>query len=404
MPRWDSFELFLEEASQTPVNQRQELVTALLRERPEWPWSKGNQATFIYTMLGADRVAVNLDTLKGDPPFAPMTRLEGTTLWYVTLEFEDDDLLDYLLAINDPMTPLAQEKDIVARINRHWRTDPMNHIRMHTAQMDVSVLRMPKARPFPDWSKMSRVKHGQVYEHNFNSAQLRFTGRKLWVYTPPGYEDSGLMYPLLIFQDGQWGVGPLQLQHIADALIKHKRMEPVIIAMKQSSGDQAERIKTYVSNDRHYTMLLTEMLPFLQSHYRIDSANLGMGGVGIGAIAAAHAALKNPAVFSHLIMVSPPLGKGIAQEQLRQYAVRFENAAVLPRRIFQSVGRHEARSRFYLPAHVLRGILQKRDDVNYKFAEIGSGHGLVAFRSILPEALAWVFPGEYAIRPAQQEA
>lgn len=396
MPKtWDSFEAFLGEAMQTPVGQRQELVDDLLRWRVEWPWVRGNQATFIYTSMRVQRVALNLDTIEGDPPFAPMENLEGTTLWYVTRQFTRDDLLDYLLAVDDPMTPLAEETDIIGRIAKYWQHDPRNPNKMITSQMTVSVLRMDDARPFPDWKKMNRIPRGRVVEHFISSVQLRFADRKVWVYTPPGYEDSGgnQMYPLMVLQDGQWGIGPLQVPYIADALIKHNRMQPIIIAMVQSA-DQKDRIKTYVSNDKHYTFILTELLPFLQTQYRIDSANLGIGGVAVGAIAAAHAALKNPAVFSHLMMVSPPLGKGVAQEQLRAYAERFENANVLPRRIFQSVGRYETRSRFYLPAQLLNSILSRRDDIDYKYVELGSGHGLVSFRAIMPEALAWVFPAE----------
>jgi len=393
MARWTSFLNFLAEAQQTPEDQRQALVDELLRERLEWPWIEKYQATFIYVSIGAKRVALNLDTIKGDPPFAPMTKLEGTTLWYVNREFERDDLLDYLLAIDDPMTPLATEKDVVGRISNHWRVDPLNPTKMNTAQMTVSVLRMGQARPFPDWTKMTRVPRGKIFEHSMNSTQLNFNHRKVWVYTPPGYDDMGpsFMYPLLILQDGQWGVGPLQVPAIADALIKHNRMQPVVIAMVQS-GDQKDRIQNFVSNDKHYLFVLTELLPFLQTQYRIDSANLGIGGVAVGAIAAAHAALKNPAVFSHLIMISPPLGKGIAQDKLKEYVGRFEKANVLPKRVFQSVGRYETRSRFYLPAQVLNSVLTKREDVDYQFTEIGSGHGLVGFRSIMPEALAWAFP------------
>ena len=398
MPRWHTFSQFIDEAERQPDDDvRQQMVNDLLAERPHWPWVEGRRATFIYSRMGIRSVAVNLDTLPGDPPFARMTNLQGTTLWYVQLTFEADDLLDYMLAIDDPMTPLKTETDIVGRVARHWRTDPLNPLRMHTAQMDVSILRMPKARPFPDWSAMPNVPRGRVKEHRFSSAQMNFTDRKLWVYTPPTYNPhDDREYPLLILLDGQWAVGPLQIPYIADTLIKHERLEPVIIAMKQS-GPQQMRNRDYISNDRHYNALLLELLPFLQSQYRIDATNLGVGGVGVGAIAAAHAALKNPAVFSHLIMLSPPLGKGPAQEQLERYAARFQNAAALPRRIFQSVGRYEQKARFVRPAHLLRDILQKRQqtrgDVDYQFAEIGSGHGLVGFRSVFPEALAHVFPG-----------
>lgn len=88
----------------------------------------------------------------------------------------------------------------------------------------------------------------------------------------------------------------------------------------------------------------------------------------------------------------PPLGKGLDEDKLGQYANRFEQAPVLPQRIFQSVGRYEAKARFLRPAQALRDILQARIGEGYHYTEIGSGHGLVAFRSILPEALAWAFP------------
>ena len=93
----------------------------------------------------------------------------------------------------------------------------------------------------------------------------------------------------------------------------------------------------------------------------------------------------------------PPLGKGPAQDELENYIGRFKSAPLLPTRIFQSVGRYEQPARFYKPAHALREVLQARvadrGDIAYGFAEIGSGHGLVGFRSVFPEALAHVYPG-----------
>jgi pimeloyl-ACP methyl ester carboxylesterase len=135
-------------------------------------------------------------------------------------------------------------------------------------------------------------------------------------------------------------------------------------------------------------------MPFVQTHYRIDSNRVAIGGVAVGAVAAAHAALKNPAVFSRLLMISPPLGKGEYGDELREYNKRFMEADTLPRRVFQSVGRYEAKSRFYKPAHALRMIMEGARSVDYKYVESGSGHGLVGFRSVLPEAMAWMFPGD----------
>ena len=55
---------------------------------------------------------------------------------------------------------------------------------------------------------------------------------------------------------------------------------------------------------------------------------------------------------------------------------------------------NEIRARFYNPAIELWRVLSQRRDTAYQFAELGSGHGLVAFKSVMPEALAWAFPGE----------
>ncbi|MAU09980.1 MAG: hypothetical protein CL607_09185 [Anaerolineaceae bacterium] len=398
MPRWESFNFFLQEAMQTPDPvDRQKLVNELLNERPTWPWIEGNKATFVYSGGNVQSVALNLDIIERDPPFDTLQRLENTSLWYVQRTFRRDDLLDYLLAVNDPMTPLREETDFIQRMS-YWQPDARNPQRMITAEITVSVLRMPGSRPFPDWRNMANVPRGQIYEHNFDSARMGFSGRQVWVYTPPGYDiNDDRKYPLLILLDGQSMVAPLQVPYMADALIKHGRMEPVVIAMKQS-GNQATRINDYVSNDDHYLAMHDELVPFLADAYNIDTSDLGIGGMGVGAIAAAHCALTNPDDFQHLMMLSPPLGRGRAQEKLLQYADRFKNADKLPRYIFQSVGRYEQLQRFYIPGVALAQLLQQREhdqgdiDVDHKFVELGSGHSFVAFKSILPEALAHIYP------------
>jgi len=109
MARWDSFVQFLQEADQlSNAVSRQQLVNELLREHELWPWIEDNLATFIYTRPGAQQVALNLDIIERDPPFDAMTNLEGTSLWYIQREFRRDDLLDYLIAVDDPTARGAQ--------------------------------------------------------------------------------------------------------------------------------------------------------------------------------------------------------------------------------------------------------------------------------------------------------
>ena len=394
--RWDSFIQFLCEVYQTAPGNRQGLVDELLGTHDEWPWVERSKATFVYDSWTAQNVALNIDIVNRDPPFENMVRLDETSLWYYQRFFERDALVDYMFAIDDPGTPLAQEVDLMDRVGRFWEADPLNELAINTNQVNTSVLQMPRARPFPSWQAMTAVVRGRVYRHRFSSAQLGFNNRNLWVYTPPGYDSNdGRNYLLLVLMDGQWAMNALEIPYIADALIKHGRMEPIIIAML-ASGTQSERLAEYVGNDKHYALIAAELLPFLQAEHRIEPLDLGLGGFGEGAVAAAHAALKNPAIFGHLIMISPPLGRAPAVELLKEYAQRFRDSPILPNRIFQSVGRYEQDMRFYQPALALRGILERRmthdPDLSYRFVELGSGHSLAAFKSVMPEALAHVFP------------
>lgn len=402
MPGWTTFNEFLAAALSAPPEARQALVDQLLAERTVFPWVSGDGATFIFNaqrVLEPVRdVALNLDTLPGDPPFAPMQNLDGTTLWYVTHYFAADDLLDYLLAVNDPMTPLAQEKNVLARVNQFWQPDPLNPRALVSGSSRVSVLQMPQARPFADWSAFG-VPHGVVRDIAFGvdtleSAYFDFSHRSLSVYTPPDYSPA-LLYPLLVVFDGQWATGPLQLPAIADALIRHGRMQPSIIAMI-GSAQGPERDREYIANDDLYRFLAEELLPYLQTGFSIDSTRLAVGGFDVGALAAASIGLRNPALFTRLFMISPPMGKGQNVEGVKTYLPRFTSAGSLPRRIFHAVGRYEGKARFVRPAHQLRDALEPRArsrELAYHFAEFGSGHGLVGFKSVLPEALAWVLPG-----------
>ena len=401
--RWNSFIQFLCEVYQLPGDLRQSIVDELLSTHTEWPWVERDRATFVYDSLTAHKVSVNIDIVNRDPPFENLVQLDDTSLWYYQRYFDRDALVDYMFAIDDPGTPLAQEVNLMDRVDRFWEADPLNALTVQTAQVSTSVLQMPRARPVPNWQAMTAVPRGHIYRHRFSSTHLAFNDRSLWVYTPPGYDaNSGTVYPLLILMDGQWALNVLEVPYVADALIKHGRMEPVIIAML-ASGSQSERVTEYIGNDNHYALVVAELLPFLQTEHRIEPVNLGLGGVGEGAVAAAHAALKNPAIFAHLIMISPPLGGKPAVLKLREYAERFRDSPLLPRRIFHSVGRYEQDLRFYQPALALRGILERRmghdPDLQYKFVELGSGHSLAAFKSVLPEALAHIFPARASHTP-----
>jgi len=387
--RWNSFIQFLCEVYQTPPQEHQRLVDELLSTGDDWPWVERGKATFVYESTTAQHVALNIDIVNRDPPFEHMVQLEGTSLWYFQRYFERDALLDYMFAVDDPGTPLAQDLDLGRRVERYWRADARNTRSISSNQLRASVLQMPRARPFADWARMRAVPRGRVHMHKMHSAQMGFPSRSLWVYLPPGFSaGDGKRLRLLLVLDGQWAMHILQLPYIVDALIKHGKIQPIAVAMLASGTDDR-------SSDRYYPMLTSELMPLLAAQHKLEPPALAIAGMSESALAAADVALKNPALYRYLLLLSPPLGAPQHRKLVQTIRQRLQDSPQLPRRIFQAVGRYENEQRFYQPALQLRDILQRRmqydADLDYRFVELGSGHSLAAFKSILPEAIAHAF-------------
>ena len=132
-----------------------------------------------------------------------MAHLGGADVWYKTYRVRSDARVTYLLSPNDP---LVEDKK-----SPTWRLDPLNPHRFEfkldpgnpqsaNVTPAVSVLSLPDA-PAQRWTGMrDHVPHGNVATMKIKSTLLG-NERRLWVYTPPGYQRQ-VRYPLLILFDG----------------------------------------------------------------------------------------------------------------------------------------------------------------------------------------------------------
>ena len=151
--RWNSFIQFLCEIYQLPTDERQSAVDELLTTHTEWPWVERDRATFVYDSWSASSVAINIDIVNRDPPFEKMTQLENTSLWYHQRYFDRDALVDYMYAVDDPGTPLAQEVDLMDRVGRFWENDPLNALAIQSSQVTTSCCKCQRRVPFPTGRK-----------------------------------------------------------------------------------------------------------------------------------------------------------------------------------------------------------------------------------------------------------
>ena len=145
-----------------------------------------------------------------------------------------------------------------------------------------------------DWQD---VPHGTVHQHDYQSKALGRL-RELWVYTPPGYEQSAssaTRYPLLVLQHGSGDNHATWVIHgkahwILDNLIAAGRAKPMIVLMLD--GHPFGQVQRGAATDRRQAALdafrrelLEDAVPLVESHYRVESeashraiAGLSMGG------------------------------------------------------------------------------------------------------------------------------
>lgn len=175
-------------------------------------------------------------------------------------------------------------------------------------KIGVSSLENILVVPGPEmaFSDNRQVPHGEVRQAWYWSEKLNEM-RRMHVYTPPGYETSDARYPVLYLihgggdEDSGWTtIG--RANFIMDNLLAAGRAKPMIVVMPngsvnlpgvtmgQSRGiaadgrpDMSEAISAL--HDAFGEDLLTNVIPYVEKHYRVQAnqagralAGLSMGG------------------------------------------------------------------------------------------------------------------------------
>lgn len=138
------------------------------------------------------------------------------------------------------------------------------------------------------------VPHGQVARLRYQS-KVTGSWKNMYVYTPAGYETSGKSYPVLYLQHGGgedergWSNQGLT-DIILDNLIAESKAKPMIVVMMDG-------------NSQDFTSeLLTDGIPFVESHYRTVKTADGraLAGLSMGGIQTLNASIMHPELFSYV--------------------------------------------------------------------------------------------------------
>lgn len=139
-----------------------------------------------------------------------------------------------------------------------------------------------------------KVPHGAVHVQWYDSKPLGML-RSVYVYTPPGYEESKLTYPVLYLLHGSGGAEDVWVSIgaanvILDNLIADGKAKPMVVVMPFGHSEPSPRVgraATYTGRDNNaFTRdLIDEIMPLVQRSYRVSKraddraiAGFSMGG------------------------------------------------------------------------------------------------------------------------------
>ncbi|HEV7473073.1 MAG TPA: alpha/beta hydrolase-fold protein [Pyrinomonadaceae bacterium] len=259
---------------------------------------------------------------------------------------------------------------------------------------------------------------GDIRMHKSFHSKILNNDRDVIVYLPPGYDaDKRKRYSVFYLHDGQnlfdgatsfipgqeWRV-----DETAQKLIDAGKIEPLLIVGINNAGK--DRIDEYTpAKDAKYQaggkadlygrMLVEELMPFIDAHYRTrrGAAHTGLGGSSLGGLVSLYLSLKYPRVFGRAAVVSPSVW--FANKQIVHYVEALPKKSNV--RIWMDIGTKESGTpeeaqRAVTDTRLLKDTLVKKGwklgkDLSYVEAE-GAEHNEAAWAARMESILTFLFP------------
>jgi enterochelin esterase-like enzyme len=344
-----------------------------------FPLVEGTTITFVWR---GEAEAVHLKHwVYGLPSSQQLARVDGTDLWYLTLELPAGSRVEYKL-------------EIVRGGHGEWMEDPLNANRARDPFGANSVAHGAGYR-VPEWvARDPEARTGILDEYTFDSKT--FGRRGMGVYLPARFRRNR-RYPLLVVHDGHDYLRYAGLRAILDNLIHRLEIPDLIVAMTSSPA----RLVEYAADDSHARYLSEDLVPHLERVLPLESRPQGRAlmGASFGAVAALAAAWRRPGFYGRLLLQSGSFAfadigdrnhRGPLFDPIVQFVNKFRSRPVaVSEKVFVSCGIYESliyENRSLVPVLQATGM-----DVHY--VEAPDGHNWENWRDRLREGLSWLFPG-----------
>jgi predicted alpha/beta superfamily hydrolase len=285
----------------------------------------------------------------------------------------------------------------------------------------------PIQTPFPHYQQPPPAPHsdhedgkhhtltGNFRVHRRFHSSFLPSDRDLLVYLPPGYDhELQRYYPVLYLNDGQnlfdgatsfvpgqeWRV-----DETAEDLITRGVIQPIIIVGIYNTG--MARMDEYTPTpdprmgrggkaDLYARMLVEELKPFIDSHYRTqrDPVHTALGGSSLGGLLSLYVGVTHPQVFGKLAVMSPSVWWD--RRTILRNVRRLRNKPAL--HVWLDIGTAEGNrpARILADVRTLRDVMvrkgwQQGQDLCY-VEDDGAGHNENAWAARVGGMLMFLFP------------
>jgi enterochelin esterase-like enzyme len=240
---------------------------------------------------------------------------DDSGLWSVTTPALPPDLWAYTFSV-DGVRTLDPNNYCVAR-------DGVGFMNTMLVPGEASAVFRPQPVP-----------HGTLTTTWFPSTELKAV-RRMFVYTPPGYEGGTASYPVLYLLHGSGGdeeawptMGIANV--ILDNLIAQGKAKPMIVVMPNAYAGEYASLDlagprtapppgvgaggTVPRHDADRQAIIGDVIPFVEKHYRTlpGRENRAIAGLSMGSTVAANVGLPRLDVFASVGLLSSGQFRGTA--------------------------------------------------------------------------------------------
>lgn len=273
-----------------------------------------NTVTFRYSGPNVIRVQVTGDFLPPQKISTPNVEFEIPGIAELTQN--QNGVWEYTSA---PLEPELYSYSFI--VNGQRMNDPSNVYQIRDVATVTSIFIVGGG--LADLYKVNDVPHGTVSKVWYDSPSLGMR-RRMTVYTPAGYEESGrTRYPVLYLLHGMGGDEQAWMElgrasQILDNLIAQGKAKPMIVVMPNGNASQ-EAAPGETSNglvqpqfnlpktmDGTYETSFPEIIEYVDSHYRTirKKEARAIAGLSMGGFHSLHISKEYPGTFSYIGLFS----------------------------------------------------------------------------------------------------